>query len=124
MKSKLFAAAFLLVSVAASAQSMNAEQFYRRAAALQNKGALAIFSQGEIKALMQEAQAAGKRARDNHIAVVKAGQAPRYCAPDHFRMDDKEFMARLTVIPATDRERIDMTGAMTRVFAAKFPCRT
>jgi hypothetical protein len=124
MKSKLFAAAFLLVPAAASAQSMNAEQFYRRASALQNKGALAIFSQGEIKALMQEAQAAGKRARDNHLAVVKAGQTPRFCAPDHFRMDDKEFMTRLTVIPAADRARIDMTEAMTRVFSAKFPCRT
>jgi hypothetical protein len=124
MKSKLFAAALLLVPAAASAQSMNAEQFYRRATALQNKGALAIFSQDEIKALMQEAQAAGKRARDNHLAVVNAGQAARFCAPDQFRMNDKEFMARLTVIPAVDRARIDMTEAMTRVFAAKFPCRT
>jgi hypothetical protein len=38
-------------------------------------------------------------------------------------MDDKEFMARLSGIPAADRARIDMTEAMTRVFAAKFPCR-
>jgi hypothetical protein len=99
MKSKLFAAALLLVPATALAQSMNAEQFYQRATALQKKGALAIFSQGEIKALMQEAQAAGKRARDNHLAIVKAGQAPHFCAPDHFRMDDKELMARLSLIP-------------------------
>jgi hypothetical protein len=123
MTSKLFAAALLLVPATASAQSMNAEQFYQRATALQNKGALAIFSQGEIKALMQEAQAAGKRARDNHLAIIKAGQPARFCAPDHFSMDDKEFMARLSGIPAADRARIDMTEAMTRVFAAKFPCR-
>jgi hypothetical protein len=123
MKSMLFAAALLLVPATASAQSMSAEQFYRRATALQNKGPLAIFSQREIKALTQEAQAAGKRARDNHLATVKTGQPARFCAPDHFTMNDKEFMTRLSVIPAADRARIDMTEAMTRIFAAKFPCR-
>jgi hypothetical protein len=81
MKSRLFATALLFVPATASAQSMNAEQFYRRATALQSKGALAIFSQGEIKALMQEAQAAGKRARDNHVAGAKSGEAARFCAP-------------------------------------------
>jgi hypothetical protein len=29
----------------------------------------------------------------------------------------------LTVIPATDQPRIDMTEAMTRIFGAKFLCR-
>ena len=44
----------------AMAQTMNADQFYQRATALKKKGAMAIFSGSEIKALMAEGQAAGK----------------------------------------------------------------
>ena len=124
MKPTFFAALLMLVPAAASAQSMNAEQFHRRASALQQKGMLAIFSRGEIKALMGEAQAASTRAADNRKAALKAGAAPRFCPPKGaFQMDDKEFMARLSAIPASDRSRIDMTEAMTRIFAVKFPCR-
>ena len=52
MKFKLFAAGLLFFPAVASAQSMNAQVFHNRATALQKKGALAIFSRGEIKALM------------------------------------------------------------------------
>jgi hypothetical protein len=124
MKLKLFAFALLFAAEAASAQSMNAEQFHRRATALQQKGMLAVFSRGEINALMGEAQAAGKRAADIRRAAAKAGQPPRFCPPEGgFSMDNKEFMARLSAIPAAERARIDMTEASTRMFAAKFPSR-
>ena len=124
MKLKLLAAALLFVPTMASAQSMNAQQFYQRAVTLQNKGALAIFSTDEIKALMDEAQAAGKRAREIRLAAVNSGRSPRFCPPDQpLSMNDKEFMARLSAIPAADRARINMTEAMTRILAAKFPCR-
>ena len=124
MNWKLLAPLLLLVPAAASAQSMNAEQFHRRATALQHKGMLAIFSSGEIKALTHEAQAAGARAAENRRAALKAGQAPRFCPPKgEVAIDDKEFMARLSAVPAADRSRIDMTEATTRILAAKFPCR-
>lgn len=124
MRPGLFVVLGVFVPAAASAQTMNAEQYYQRATALQTKGMLAIFSGGEIKVLTGEAQAAGKRAGENRRAALKAGQPPRFCPPGNsFSMNDKEFMASLSALPAADRARIDMTEAMTRIFAAKFPCR-
>lgn len=123
MKSKLFGLALLVVPAAASAQSMNAEQFHQRATALQQKGVMALFSGGEIKALTAEAQAAGKQAGENRRAAVKNGQRPRYCPPSGaVSIGDKEFMTRLSAIPAGERSKIDMTEATTRILAAKFPC--
>jgi hypothetical protein len=108
---------------AAMAQTMNAESFHQRAAKLQKKGAMAIFSRGEIKALMKEGQAAGKRARERRLAAIKAGEKPRYCPPDGpQRMDSDEFMKRLAAIPQAERARIDMTEATIRILAVKFPC--
>ena len=123
MKFKCAAALSLIVSTGASAQSMNAEQFHSRAAALQKKGVLALFSGGEIKALTAEAKAAGRRAGEIRKAAVKASQAPRYCPPATVTMSDKEFMASLSAIPAEERARIDMTEAMTRILASKYPCK-
>ncbi|MEP6982707.1 MAG: hypothetical protein ABI853_03575 [Sphingomicrobium sp.] len=124
MKLRLIAALWVLVPAAASAQSMNAEQFYQRATALQHKGMLAIFSRGEVKSLTTEAQAAGKQAAENRRAALKVGQEPRFCPPaGSFNMNDKEFMAGLSALPAAERARIDMTEVMTRLFAARFPCR-
>lgn len=118
-------ALLLIVPAAASAQSMNAEQFHSRAAALQKEGVMALFSRGEIKALTSEAQAAGKKSGDLRKAAVKAGQPPRFCPPGgQISMDDKEFMTRLSAIPAAERQKIDMTEAMTRILAVKYPCRS
>lgn len=115
---------FLLLAVAGpvAAQSMNAEAFHQRATKLEKKGALAVFSGGEIKALMREGQAAGRRARDFRLAAVKSGGKPRYCPPEKSSMNSSEFMARLSAIPQTERSRIDMTEATTRIMAVKFPC--
>ena len=108
---------------AAIAQTMNAETFHQRASKLQKKGAMAIFSRGEIKALMKEGQAAGTRARERRLAAVKAGEKPRYCPPEGpGKMDSDEFMKRLAMIPAAERARIDMTEATTRILITKFPC--
>lgn len=109
---------------AAAAQSMNADQFHKRAVALQKKGPMALFSRGEIKALMTEGQAAALKAREQRLAAVKAGGKGRYCPPPGKQsMNSDEFMKGLSAIPAAERARIDMTEATTRILAAKFPCR-
>jgi len=124
MKLKLFAAGLVVVPAVASAQSMNAQVFYQRATALQKKGALAIFSGGEIKALMNEGKAAGKKAREQRLAAVAAGQKPRFCPPEQpVKIGSDEFMARLSKIPQAERLRIDMTEATIRILTVKFPCR-
>jgi hypothetical protein len=108
---------------AVMAQTMNAESFHKRAQALEKKGAMAIFSRGEIKALMAEGQAAAKRAREQRLAAIKAGEKPRYCPPEPGgKMNSDEFMKRLGAIPAAERARIDMREATTRILATKFPC--
>ena len=124
MRSMLLGVALLGFSSAASAQSMNAETFYKRATALQKKGVLAIFSGGEIKTLMNEGQAAGKAAGAAYDADKKAGRPTRFCPPPGKReMRSDEYMKRLAAIPAAERARIDMTEATTRILIAKFPCK-
>lgn len=123
MNMKLLLASLVLASSVASAQHMNAQNFYARATALQRKGVMALFSSGEIKVLMAEGQAAGVGARKQHDAAVSAGQKPRFCPPPgKIAMGNDEFMRRLTAIPAGDRQRIDMTEAMNRILAVKYPC--
>jgi hypothetical protein len=123
MKKLLVAAIVVSIPQGAFAQVMNAQAFYQRASALQKKGIAAIFSGGEIKALMAEGQAAGKKAREQREAALAARQKPRFCPPPGVvKIDSDEFMKRLSAIPASARSRIDMTEATTRILAAKYPC--
>ena len=123
MRHLLLFASLIAVPALASAQNMNAEEFHKRATALQKKGALALFSGGEIKALMNEGKASGEAARAQRQAAKNAGKPQRYCPPANTTsMDSNEFMKRLSAIPAADRQRITMTEATTRILSAKFPC--
>jgi hypothetical protein len=73
---------------------------------------------------MNEGKAAGAKAREQRLAALAAGRKPRFCPPGQpVSMDTDEFMKRLAQIPAAQRSRIDMTEAMTRILAVKFPCR-
>lgn len=125
MRFKLCLAAVLLaVPVAASAQSMNAEVFFQRATKLKAKGPMALFSGGEIKALMKEGQASGNASAAQHKADKAAGRPTRFCPPPGpAKMDSDEYMKRLAALPRAQRARIDMTEATTRIMAIKFPCR-
>jgi hypothetical protein len=121
----LGASLLTLAATPAGAQTMNAEAYHQRAAALMKKGPLALFSRGEIRALMEEGQKAGLASRERRLATIKAGGKPRACPPEGKQtMGSEEFMKRLGAIPRAERQRIDMTEAMTRISAAKFPCAT
>lgn len=118
----MLAALAVSCSTAALAQTMNAEAFHLRAKKLMAKGPFAIFSKGEIGALMKEGQASGKAAAARNKALVAAGKPPRYCAPAKAKMSSDEYMAGLGAIPQAERRRIDMTEATTRIMARKYPC--
>lgn len=118
----VMAVALLCLPGAGLAQSMNAEHFLKRANALKKKGPLALFSGGEIKALMAEGQAAGKFAREGRQADLKAGRKPRFCPEGGVKLGSDEFMTRLAAIPAAERARINMGEASIRILAAKVPC--
>ena len=121
----LLGAVLLAVPASAIAQNMNADEFHRRAIALQKKGGRALLAIGEIRALTKEARGAGETVRAHRIAAEKAGQTPRYCPPKGSpRMGSEEFLKRLTAIPQEDRAKINMLEAMNRILAVKFPCKT
>ena len=112
-----------VLPAAASAQSMNAEVFHKKASALEKKGAMAIFS-GNLKQVMNEGKASAGKARELRLAAIKAGQKPRYCPPEGGKgINSDEYMKGLSAIPAAERAQIDMTEATTRILARKFPCR-
>lgn len=113
----------LAVPAAVSAQSMNAEIFHQKAAALMKKGPMAVFS-SDLKRVMNEGKASAGKAREQRLAAVKAGQKPRYCPPEGAKgINSDEYMKGLSAIPAAERAQIDMTEATTRILARKFPCR-
>lgn len=124
MRLMLLALPMMMLAAPVAAQSMNADLFFQRANKLKAKGAMAIFSGGEIKALMREGQAAGQAAAEARKAAKAAGRPPRYCPPEGpQKMGSDEYMARLGAIPAAERKRIDMTEATIRIMMMKFPCR-
>jgi len=124
MRHMVLAVCLAAVSGPAFAQQMNAEIFYQRATKLKAKGAMAIFSGGEIKALMKEGQASGLAARNQRLAAQRAGKPERYCPPPGKQaMTSDEFMNRLGAIPQAERRRIDMTEATTRIPERKCPCK-
>ena len=121
----LLGAVLLAVPASAIAQNMNADEFHRRAIALQKKGGRALLAMGEIRALTKEARGAGETVRAHRIAAEKAGQTPRYCPPKGApRMGSEEFLKRLSAIPQEDRGKINMLEAMNRILAVKFPCKS
>jgi len=122
MRNAAFLLTLLALPSAAQAQSMNAEHFYKRALALKAKGPLAMMSR-DLKPLINEARAAGLKARATRLAASAAGKIPRYCPPKGSkRLGHKEFLDGMGRIPLGERVKIDMTEAMTRVLIAKFPC--
>ena len=119
---RVAALVLLSLSGAASAQSMNADAFYKRAVALKAKGPMALVS-SDLKPMMREAKATGLHVRSARLATVKAGKQPRYCPPEGAkRMGPDEFIGALGKIPAAERTRIDLSEAMTRILTRRFPC--
>ncbi len=121
---RLAALCLLAVPAAASAQSMNAETFYKKVLALKAKGPMALLSR-DLKVVLNEGKASGLKAREARLAAVKAGQTPRYCPPAVATgISSDEYMKGLAAIPAAERARISMAEATTRILARKFPCAT
>lgn len=112
------------IAEAARAQHMNADAFYQRAMKLKKKGALAMFSAGEVKVLVREAKAAGNLVKQTRVAAEKAGGKGRYCPPKGSkRLSSDEFLRELGAMPVAERKAIDLAEATTRMMVKRFPCR-
>jgi hypothetical protein len=106
----------------ANAQSMNAQEFFKRAQTLKAKGAMALLSR-DLKPMIREVKSAGMKARATRLAAVAAGRSPRYCPPKGSkRLGNEEFMRGMEAIPLAERMEIDLTEAITRMLVRKYPC--
>ena len=100
-----------------------AEEFYQSAMKLKRKGAIAIFSRGEIKRLVNEIKVAGEKVKETRLAAERSGGKGRYCPPKNSpRMGADEYLKGLSTIPAPARRTIDLVEATTRILEKKFPC--
>jgi hypothetical protein len=120
MNRRLLVAAALLAAPAA-ASAMPVETFLAKAAALEKKGALAMFS-GDLKLLMNQVKqdAAGLRAANQ--AAEKAGRPKAYCAPPAVKMTDRDIMGAMRAVPAAERPGTTTREALRRYMAKRFPC--
>lgn len=120
----MLAAALVGVSAPAAANVMNAEEFYQRAMKVKKRGPLALLSMKEVKTLVNEVKVAGTKVKEARLAAERAGKKGRYCPPPETkRMGHEEYVAGIGAIPQSERKRIDLIEATTRMLAAKFPCR-
>lgn len=116
-----FTAALTLFAAPAAAQTMNAEMFYQRAQALENKGMAAMLSP-DLRPLMREMEGAGKVVRARRAAAEAKGQK-LYCPPDKAKFGPREIVAALGAIPQAERQRMTITDAWQRVLVMRYPCR-
>ncbi len=112
------------LSTSALAAVPSAEEFYQSAMKLKRKGAIAIFSRGEIKRLVGEIKVAGEKVKETRLTAERTGGKGRYCPPKNSpRMGADEYLKGLSAIPATARRSIDLVEATTRILEKKFPCK-
>ena len=117
------ALAGVCVPAGAAAAVINAEEFYQRATKVKKRGPLALLSMKEVKLLVNEVKVAGAKVKETRLAAERAGKRGRYCPPPQSkRMGHEEYVAGIGAIPQSERKKIDLIEATTRMLASKFPC--
>ncbi len=107
----------LTVTVAAPAGAMSVADFRAKAAALQAKGPLALFS-SDLKLLRGEITDAGKAWR-----AQAATARPPACPPPKAATDQAEVMRIMDAVPAAEQRTTGVRDAMIRALNAKYRCR-
>lgn len=108
----------------AAAQNMPLPQFLTRATKLENKGAMAIFSPGELKALQTEMQGANKAVVADYQARKASGGRQAFCPVkgEKYQLGAKELLTQLRAIPAAQARSMTTTDAMRHMLAKRYPC--
>ena len=123
-----FVLAACLLSIAsvpafASPADVNAEEFYRDAVALQQKGMGAMFDK-RTKPRMEQMKAAGMAAKARNDAATKRGN-PIYCVSDAQRkkgMGPQQVVAMLGKVPQAQRQKSTLTDAWMAALVREYPC--
>ena len=117
-------AAAMLLAVAPLAalqgQAMPVSQFLAKADALQQKGAMALFS-SDFRLLKREIQNSGKQLRAEQDTARKAGRKPGACPPKKAAMNSSELLAHFRSIPPEQRN-MPVKAALAGLMRKKYPC--
>jgi hypothetical protein len=121
VKSKLMIAAMMAAMPLTAADAMNVAAFLEKAAVLEKKGMMALFS-SDYKILKDEVQTASTQLRSERLAAQKAGKKPAYCPPAKGGLSPQELLTQLRTIPVPQRARMDVKDGLRTVLARKYPC--
>jgi hypothetical protein len=119
--------AFILILAAAPvsaviAQNMPLPQFLTKAAALEKKGAMALFS-SDMGLLKKEIRASAGALRTERLAAQRAGRTPAYCPPEkQSGLGVAEILGHFRSIPVDRRARLTTRDAFRSLLAKKYPC--
>ena len=114
--------ALTLLSTIASASAMDVATFLDMSSKIKAKGALAIFSVGDIDMLMGEVKAASQRLKAERLAAAAEGRQPAYCPADKAGLTQDELMAAMHAVPEDQRPHVILEDAMRPALAVKYPC--
>lgn len=106
----------------AAARDMPLETFLQKAAALERKGAMALFS-GDLRLLKAEMGSAGAAIRAEMSSAQKSGKRPSFCPPGKsLSVHSKELLDHLRAIPPAQRAGMTTTDGLRSLMARKHPC--
>jgi len=88
---------------------------------LKAKGAMAVFSAGEIGRMTQQIKAAGAAYRAR-LAQEKAAGHPSSCPPEKTSLNSNDILAHFASYPEAQRAKIPLSVAMGDLFIRRFPC--
>lgn len=115
-----------IAAVPAAATAMPLYQLVERGTALEKKGAMALFHQGEIKALQDELSAASKQVLNERLAAEKAGRKAAYCPPKvrtkADQVSSQQLLKELRAISATQPKTATVADEMRIYLAKRYPC--
>jgi hypothetical protein len=104
------------------AQNMPLPQFLAKAAALEKKGALALFS-SDMGLLKKEIRSSAGALRNERIAAQRAGRKPAYCPPAKPEaLGVSDILGHFRSIPADRRARMTTRDAFRSLLVTKYPC--
>ncbi len=104
------------------AQNMPLPQFLAKAAALEKKGALALFS-SDMGLLKKEIRSSAGALRNERIAAQRAGRKPAYCPPAKpSALGVSDILGHFRSIPADRRARMTTRDAFRSLLVTKYPC--
>jgi len=107
--------AMLVVAGPAWASEGNVADFLARANALKAKGAMAVFSAGEIGRMTAEIKAAGAAYRAR-LAQEKAAGHPSSCPPEKTSLGSNDILTHFASYPEVQRKSVPLSAAMADLF--------